>query len=111
MINELFFSPPVLFLFYFLISVLVYGLISRVSAKVMDHPEKYLPYSSGQNLAPGDDLMTYQAFFRIGLLFVVLHVAVLVISTLPFEEVSNRMGFFYLFGVLVSAFVLADKYL
>lgn len=98
---------PAAFLFFLVFFTVLYLLLMRISAKGKDHPDKFLPYSGGQNLPPSKGRLTYQVYFRIGLLFGILHVAALVISTLPLESTTMGIGIIYLSGISVSAYVLA----
>jgi hypothetical protein len=100
--------PPVAFLIFFILLSSVYRIIKRYSAKGMDQQEKYLPYTGGQKIDPTEIQLSYKAFFRLGLLFGIVHVAVLVLSTLPLERKSIIFGLFYLSGISISAFVLAQ---
>lgn len=98
---------PVAFVFFVGLFSVLYIFLIRYSPKGEDHPEKYLPYSGGQGLPPVDLRLSYQAFFRIGLLFGVMHVAALMISTLPLKSGTIGIGIIYLVGISISAFVLA----
>ena len=103
-------SPPFAFLIFFGLISLLYIVIRKQSAKGEDHPEKYLPYSGGQNIPPVEVRLSYEAFFRIGLLFGIAHVAVLVLATLLLGVNFTWLGLIYLAGISVSALVLSkDK--
>lgn len=100
-------SPPIAFFIFFVLITLFYNLIQRFSAKGLDHPDKYLPYSGGQRLPPVEVRLSYETFFRLGLLFGIVHVAVLVLATLPLNWATHKIGLLYLFGISISAIVLA----
>ena len=100
------FSSPIFFLFFLLLGIFGYVLINRHAAKGKDQPKKYLPYTGGQDFPTKDVQLSYQAFFRLGLLFAVLHVAVLVLSLLPFGKNFTLIGMIYLTGIAISAYVL-----
>lgn len=100
-------SPPFAFAIFFIIVFLGYVFIQRHAAKGEDHADKYLPYSGGQGIPPMEVRLSYETFFRLGLLFGIAHVAVLVLATLPMNWASHRLGLLYLFGVSISAMVLA----
>ena len=100
-------SPPVAFGILFVLLVLAYRFIKKHSAKGPDHPDKFLPYSGGQKIPPAEVRLSYKAFFRLGLLFGLVHVAVLVLATLPLLRGSVLIGLFYLAGLSISAAVLA----
>jgi len=101
-------SPPVAFIIFFLLLFVGYILIQGHAAKGFDHPEKHLPYSGGQKIPPMEVRLSYETFFRLGLLFGIAHVAVLVLATLPLGWASHRIGLIYLIGISISAFVLAQ---
>lgn len=106
MINILL-SPPIAFLFFLLVLFFVYSFLQRHAAKGLDHPDKHLPYSGGQRLPPTEVRLSYETFFRLGLLFGIAHVAVLVLATLPANWNLHRIGLLYLLGISISALVLA----
>ena len=105
--NRIILSVPVVLLIFTALLTAVYLLLIRFSARGKDHPEKYLPYSGGQELPRREVQLSYQAFFRIGLLFGILHVSALMISTLPLTSSSIVIGILYLVGISISVFVLA----
>ena len=100
-------NVPVVFLFFLVLLVTGYFVLSKFSAKGLDQDGKYRPYTGGQNLAPSENRFTYQTFFRLGLLFGIVHVAALIISTLPLDWADHNIGLIYLVGIAISAFVLA----
>lgn len=101
-------SPPIAFIIFSLILFFVYCFLQRHAAKGLDHPDKHLPYSGGQRLPPTEVRLSYETFFRLGLLFGIVHVAVLVLATLPLNWDSHRIGLLYLLGISISAIVLAQ---
>ncbi|MCB2202644.1 hypothetical protein KQH56_01420 [bacterium] len=109
MIQRIMLSPPVAFLILFGIIFAIYALVRRNAAKGQDHPEKYLPYTGGQTMPTTDIRLSYEAYFRLGLLFGVVHVAVLVLALLPSGGDAHWMGLIYLVGISVSAFVLGKS--
>ncbi len=101
-------SPPIAFTIFFILITLLYGYLQRFAAKGEDHPDKHLPYSGGQRIPPMEVRLSYETFFRLGLLFGIVHVAVLVLATLPMNWGSHRIGLLYLLGISISAAVLAQ---
>lgn len=100
-------SPPFAFIIFFFLVFFGYAFIQQHAAKGQDHADKHLPYSGGQRLPPTVVRLSYETFFRLGLLFGIAHVAVLVLATLPLSWASHRWGLLYLLGVSISAMVLA----
>lgn len=101
-------TPPLAFIFFLGVLFLANVFIARYAAKGEDHPDKHLPYSGGQRIPPVEVRLSYKTFFRLGLLFGIAHVAVLVLATLPMNWASHRLGLVYLFGISISAIVLAS---
>jgi len=99
-------SVPLVFLFFLIIISLGYIVLSSLSNKGLDHEEKYLPYTGGQHLPPSESKQSYRTFFRLGLLFGIVHIAALILATLPFSWNKHQIGLLYLIGIAISAFVL-----
>ena len=109
MTMKLLLSPPVAFIIFLSLISLVYFVINRYSPKGEDHPDKHLPYSGGQKIPPVEVRLSYNTYFRIGLLFGITHVAVLILASLPLTLSNEFLGFLYLIGVSISALVLARR--
>jgi len=103
-----FLTPPIAFIIFLILVSIGYAIIQKHAAKGLDHPDKHLPYSGGQKIPPVEVRLSYETFFRIGLLFGITHVAVLVLATLPLNNNSLLLGLFYLVGISISAVVLAQ---
>jgi NADH:ubiquinone oxidoreductase subunit 3 (subunit A) len=102
----LFLSPPVIFPIFLLLSFFMYWLGGKYSAKSQETPGKHEPYACGEDLTPAKTQLSYRAFFRLALMFGILHVTALVLSTLPMMSRSNRIPLIYVAAVGVSVFVL-----
>jgi hypothetical protein len=100
-------SPPIAFLLFLVLLTLAYNFIRRYAAKGQDHPDKHLPYSGGQDIPPVEVRLSYKTFFRLALVFGIVHVAVLVLATLFLEGNDYWLGLVYLAGISISALVLA----
>lgn len=101
-------NPVFVFLFFLLLMTGAYVFILRFTDKGQPHPSKHQPYTGGQDFPTPDVQLSYQAFFRIGLLFGILHVAALVLSLLPLGWAKHQIGLLYLVCVMISAYVLAN---
>jgi NADH:ubiquinone oxidoreductase subunit 3 (subunit A) len=101
-------SPPIALVVFIGILSLFYRFIRKHAAKGKDHPEKHLPYSGGQKIPPREVRLSYNAFFRLALLFSVTHVAVLVLATLSIGIKQSWVGLLFLVGVSISIFVLGQ---
>jgi NADH:ubiquinone oxidoreductase subunit 3 (subunit A) len=89
-----------------------YGLylLGRVwAARGEDHPGKEEPYACGEDLRPGPIKLAYHSFFRLALMFSVLHLATLTISTLPGQGIFQSVGLMYLVGIAVTVVVLIEE--
>jgi hypothetical protein len=99
-------TPPVAFILFLGLFTLAYLIIHKYSATGPDHPDKHLPYSGGQKIPPVEVRLSYKTYFRIGLLFGITHVSVLVLATLPLGTGNVMLGLLYLVGISISAAVL-----
>lgn len=108
--NDLWYSPPVAVVVYALIVCALYGVGQVLSEKdTSGSSDKHLSYTGGELPTRAPDALGYHAFFRLALLFGILHVAALVVSTLPTSGPPHRTGMIYLVGVAVSVFVLTGR--
>ena len=105
----LFLSPPVVLVIFLLISYSLYWLGGQISASSQETPGKHEPYACGEDLAPAKAQLSYRAFFRLALMFGILHVTALVLSTLPMESTSTRIPLIYIAAVGISVFVLTGS--
>jgi NADH:ubiquinone oxidoreductase subunit 3 (subunit A) len=109
MMARLILSPPIAFILFLGLLTVIYLFLRKYSAKGPDHPDKHLPYSGGQRLPPLEVRLSYTTYFRLGLLFGVTHVAVLVLATFPMGIGNAGLGLVYLVGFTISALVLAQR--
>jgi NADH:ubiquinone oxidoreductase subunit 3 (subunit A) len=101
-------SPPVVVGAFIGLAYALYRLGGRLAARGRDAPGKHQHYACGEELVPPRVQLTYHAFFRLALMFGILHLATLVLSTLPFEVVSHRLAIVYLVGVGISVVILTE---
>ena len=106
---NLWLSPPMVML---AAMALVYGLY-RLSGKLAAHgeeaPGKHEPYACGEELLPTWNQLSYHTYFRLALMFGILHVAALVLSMVPAVFASYRTALAYVLGVAISVLVLAGR--
>ena len=105
-IKDVLLSPPVATCIFLALVYGLYRLGGTLAAKGEEHPGKHQPYACGEDLLPPEAQLTYQAFFQLALMFSLLHLATLVISTLPQGGTSRRVALVYLLGIVASVFVL-----
>jgi NADH:ubiquinone oxidoreductase subunit 3 (subunit A) len=101
-------SPPVVVGAFIGLACALYCLGGRLAARGRDAPGKHQHYACGEELVPPRAQLTYHAFFRLALMFGILHLATIVLSTLPFETVSHRLAVAYLVAIGVSVLALTE---
>ena len=99
-------SPPVAVCFFLALAYGLYRLGGALAPQGDEHPGKHQPYACGEDLLPPEAQLSYHAFFRLALVFVVLHLATLVVSTLPTGGGSRPLAEAYLVGIAISVFAL-----
>ena len=105
-IKDVLLSPPVATCIFLALVYGLYRLGGTLAARGEEHPGKYQPYACGEDLGPPRARLGYHAFFHLALLFGILHLAALVISTLPAGGASHRLAAAYLAGAAISVWVL-----
>jgi NADH:ubiquinone oxidoreductase subunit 3 (subunit A) len=108
-LREVLLSPPAAMIAFVLLVYGLYRLGGALSATGKDHPGKHEPYACGEDLTPLRVQLTYHQFFRLALMFGILHLAAMVISTLPAGAVPRRVATAYLVGIGISVFVLTKR--
>ncbi len=111
--DSLWFSPLFVTAIYFVLVLGLYWFGGVIGAKGDASEDaltdKHLPYTGGELPTRPPETIGYQAFFRLALLFAILHVAVLVLSTVPSTGSAQRLALIYLGGIAISVFVLTAK--
>ncbi len=102
-------SPPVVMLMYLGLGYGLYRLGRALAAHGEDHPGKEEPYACGEDLRPAPIKLAYHSFFRLALMFSVLHIATLTVSTLPGQNAFRPGGLIYLAGIAISVLVLIEE--
>ena len=106
MVEDILLSPPVALCVFLALAYGLYRLGGALAAPGEEHPGKHQPYACGEDLLPPQAQLAYHAFFRLALMFAILHLATLVVSTLPPGGASHRIAAAYLVGIGISVFVL-----
>ncbi|MBN1261929.1 MAG: hypothetical protein JXB35_14720 [Anaerolineae bacterium] len=110
MIQQILLSPPGAFVFFLTLTYGIYRLGGSIAAPGEPHEDKHLSYTGGEKVPPPTTgQLSYHAFFRLALLFAILHVATLVLAMLPRDVVSHRVASLYTIGIAISALVLAKE--
>lgn len=105
-LRDVLLSPPAAGCVFLVLAYGLYRLGGLLAAGGEEHADKHQPYACGEDLLPPEAQLTYQAFFQLALMFSLLHLATLVISTLPQGGTSRRVALVYLLGIVASVFVL-----
>ena len=101
-------SPPAGFLVFLAIGFLIYFLGSKLAPKLKKEGGKTATYACGEDL-PGVKLQFgYRLFFFIALFFTMMHVAALVIATIPGGKIVF-FGIIYLAMISLSIAALITR--
>lgn len=106
MVQQILLSPPVVGILFLAFGYGLYALAGRYAARGQDDPGKRQPYACGEEIVPPQTQLHYHAFFRLALMFSVLHLSALVVSTLSPGATSHRIAIVYLIGIGISVWLL-----
>jgi hypothetical protein len=106
--QDILLSPPFALAVFIGLAYGLYRLGGKLAAPGEDHPGKHQPYACGEDLGLSRAQLTYHAFFKLALMFGILHLASLVIATLPASGTSRRLATLYLVGIGISVLVLTE---
>lgn len=106
MVTKILLTPPVALCVFLALAYGLYRLGGALAAPGEEHPGKHQPYACGEDLLPPEAQLAYHAFFQLALMFSMLHLAALVLSTLPPGGAGHRLATAYLVGIAISVFVL-----
>lgn len=108
-IEKIIFHPAAVFL----ISLLLGGMalfVGRINAARSEESEgKHKHYSCGEDLEVPSMKLSYHAFFRLALLFGILHIVALVITTIPTEFGHKALPLFYLLSAGICMSILLER--
>lgn len=107
--NDLLSSPPFVMVVFLAIASFLYWFGGKLAPRGEASENKHLPYTGGELPADMPEMLTYHAYFKLALFFAILHVAALVLSTMPNNVASSRVAMIYLVGVGISVFVMTGK--
>jgi NADH-quinone oxidoreductase subunit A len=92
-------SPPIAFLFFLAAAFGLYALGRGMAPRLTKAGGKLSTYACGENIPGVKVQFGYRLFFYIALFFTMMHVAALVIATVP----SGKIVFFALFYLVMIA--------
>lgn len=93
---------------FVLLVLALYRAAGAAQARGPETPGKHEPYACGEDAVLPEARPAYHTFFRLALMFGILHVAGLVLSTLPVEVESPALAVAYVVGVAIGVAVLTS---
>jgi NADH:ubiquinone oxidoreductase subunit 3 (subunit A) len=102
-------SPPIVFLIAFAVGLLLYWLGRAMAPKTNMTQAKGTPYACGEDAPMQKAQISYKMFFSLAIFFTVMHVAALVVTTLPAGGSSMMLGIIYLAIIILSIFALVTR--
>jgi NADH:ubiquinone oxidoreductase subunit 3 (subunit A) len=103
-------SPPGAFLLFLAVAYGIYKFGDILAPKLTDKGAKLAQYACGEDFPARKVQVEYRMFFCAALFFTIMHVAALVIATVPASSVMlAAVGLVYLAVVLVSVYSLVIK--
>lgn len=90
-------SPPVAFFVFLGAAFLLYALGGKMAPKLTKAGGKLATYACGENIPGVKVQFGYRLFFFVALFFTIMHVAALIIATIP----AGKIGLFAIFYLLM----------
>jgi len=104
--NQLLLNPALAFFVVLAAVVLGAWLLKRLECRdVEDVPGKLKPYACGEDTPVPDPQPDYEFFFPFAFMFTIMHVAVLVLATIPSVDAGNILVIALFILVCVAGFV------
>ncbi len=100
--------PPVAFIIFLTVGVLIELSGSRLAAKGKTSGGKQTQYACGEDVPAQRVQPDYSDFFPFALFFSIIHVTALIMATLPSGNIA-LMGVLYLAGVAISLYTLMSR--
>jgi NADH-quinone oxidoreductase subunit A len=101
-------SPPVAFVLYLLVVFLIYLLGKRMAPKLNKVGGKLTTYACGEDIPGVKVQFGYRLFFFIALFFTIMHVAALMIATVPSGKIV-LFAILYLAVIFLSIMALVTR--
>ena len=101
-------SPPVAFFFFLGVAFALYALGKAMAPKLNKTGGKLTTYACGEDIPGAKVQFGYRLFFFVALFFTIMHVAVLVIATVPPGKVAF-FAIFYLLMIFLSIMALITR--
>ena len=107
MVGAILLSPPVAMCVFVILAYGLYRLGGALASRGEESPGKRQPYACGEDVLPSGAQPDYRAFFQLALMFGLLHLSTLMVSTLPPGMAAHRTALAYLLGVAACVLVLS----
>jgi NADH-quinone oxidoreductase subunit A len=105
---EFLLSPPVAFFFFLAVAFLLYALGRAMAPGLNRTPGKLTTYACGEDL-PGEKVQFgFRLFYIFALFFTIMHVAALVIATIPMGKIVY-LGIIYLAMIFLSIMAMVTR--
>jgi NADH-quinone oxidoreductase subunit A len=101
-------SPPVAFLLFLVIAGLISLLAKRMAPKLTKVGGKLATYACGEDIPGTKVQFGYRLFFFVALFFTIMHVATLMIATVPSGKVLVFAGL-YLIVIFLAIMALVTR--
>jgi len=101
-------SPPVAFLVFFAVALGLYALGRGMAPKLTKAGGKLTTYACGEDIPGVKVQFGYRLFFFVALFFTMMHVAALVIATVPAGKIVF-FALFYLVMIFLSVMALVTR--
>ncbi len=101
-------SPPVAFLIFLGFAGLAYALGKKMAPKLNKVGGKLSTYACGEDIPGVKIQFGYRLFFFVALFFTIMHVAALVIATVPAGRIA-LFALFYLIIIFLSVLALVTR--
>ena len=108
-LNALIVSPPAIFIIFMLTGWFLLLAAERIAAKGKDSTGKHMHYSCGEDLDSPSFNLNYHQFFRLALLFGILHIVALVIATIPAGSKIRLLPVIYLMSAGIGMYILLER--
>lgn len=106
--TSIFLSPPVAFFLILIAAILLYLLGKRMAPKPTKTGGKLTSYACGEDMPGTKVQFGYRLFFFVALFFTIMHVAALVIATVPAGKIAV-FAVLYLAVVFLSVLALITR--
>lgn len=106
--NNFMLTPPIVFAIIFTISIILSGLLKKISYKPKIPAEDLRKeYACGEEASGERAQPDYSQFFPFAFFFTILHVVSLVVTTVPVENLQNfAIAVIYVLGAITGLFIL-----